>query len=255
MQTKIEGIVLSKTIFRERDIISTLLLRSGKNISVLFPGGAGGGKKKKSSLVELGHMLKIELRKSKSSSDLYGAKEWQALWQGDAIRLDHRAFFLMCFFLEVSKELSFGENLHDDNFRYDQNSVGNFRVLSNALYYIDEALIAENFVIENHCILFLSKILQEQGLFPIINECVCCGARKSGRQLIPSQGGFACSDCQGDGNASQLHQILSVIAKLAYKDYLQMPNVGRHSIEQLLAYFCYNFQLAKERFKSYQMLF
>ena len=80
MQTKIEGILIRKIPYQDRHIIGTLLLRSGRKVSVLFYGGQGGGKKLKSSTLELGHMLRVELGRSKSTSDLYRAKEWSPIW-------------------------------------------------------------------------------------------------------------------------------------------------------------------------------
>ncbi len=47
MQKKIEGILIKKIPYKERDIIGTLLLRSGMQVSAIFYGGAGGGKNKK----------------------------------------------------------------------------------------------------------------------------------------------------------------------------------------------------------------
>ncbi len=76
MNTKIEGILLSKLAHGERNLLVKLLLRSGKIISVMFYGGRGGGEKKKSSVLEIGTMLKVELARSKSNSELYSAKEW-----------------------------------------------------------------------------------------------------------------------------------------------------------------------------------
>ena len=98
MQNKIEGLVLSKVPYDERHIIANLLLRSGRKVAVVFYGGRGGGKKQKSSIIELGFMLSVELAHAKTNSDIYHAKEWNLVWNHDLIRLDHTAFYLMCFF-------------------------------------------------------------------------------------------------------------------------------------------------------------
>ena len=52
MQTKIEGLILSKVPYDERHVIANLLLRSGRKVSVVFYGGRGGGKKQKSSILD-----------------------------------------------------------------------------------------------------------------------------------------------------------------------------------------------------------
>ena len=112
MQTKIEGIVLSKIPYDERHIIAHLLLRSGRKVSVVFYGGRGGGKKQKSSIIELGFMLSVELNTNRTHSEIYHAKEWSLVWHHDLIRLDHTAFFMFCFYLAVINKISLNENLH-----------------------------------------------------------------------------------------------------------------------------------------------
>ena len=99
MQTKVEGLVLSKIPYDERHLIVNLLLRTGRKISVVFYGGRGGGKKQKSSIIELGFMLSVELSQAKTNTEVYHAKEWNMIWHHDLIRNNHNAFYLMCFFL------------------------------------------------------------------------------------------------------------------------------------------------------------
>jgi len=137
MQTKIEGLVLSKIPYDDRHIIANILLRTGRKISVVFYGGRGGGTKQKSSVIELGFMLAVELRPSKTHSDVYHAKEWNLIWHHDQIRLTHNAFYVMCFYLEIINRIAAIENLHDV---HEENTemVGLFATLSNALVVIEK---------------------------------------------------------------------------------------------------------------------
>ena len=46
-------------------------------------------------------MLRVELGRSKSTSDLYRAKEWSPIWIHEKIRFDYKAFCTMCLMLEI----------------------------------------------------------------------------------------------------------------------------------------------------------
>ena len=79
---KVEGIVIQKTPFKERDIICHLLLRTGKTLAVYFYGGRGGGKKAKGSIIETGFMLSVELQRQRKTLDspMHIAKEYSLIW-------------------------------------------------------------------------------------------------------------------------------------------------------------------------------
>ncbi len=211
MQTKIEGIVLSKSLFKERNLIAHILLRNGEKCPVLFYGGAGGGAKKKSSLVEVGHLLKIELRPSQNSkgeSALATAKEWSLVWSAERIRYSYPSFVLSCFYLEVcqkiSPELSSFHHLLNNS-----SGEGTFRVLSNALFFLNGDLSDGQIPFSDlHLALFLAKVLAEMGLYPAYRECLFCASSffESGPlgdklNLCPSgmlyldKGGISCADC------------------------------------------------------------
>ncbi|MBC7539412.1 MAG: recombination protein O N-terminal domain-containing protein, partial [Bacteriovorax sp.] len=153
MQTKIEGIVLSKIPYDERHIIAHLLLRSGRKVSVVFYGGRGGGVKQKSSVIELGFMLSVELRTSKSTGEIYHAKEWNLVWHHDLVRLDHSAFYVMCFFLEIINKVSPSENLHEVH-EENVEMVGLFTTLSNALVHLEKCLQVKSFYTHSHSVIF-----------------------------------------------------------------------------------------------------
>jgi len=145
MQTKIEGIILSKAPFQDRHLICRVLLRSGKIVPVVFYGGSGGGKKNKGSTLEFGYMMKIELAHSKKSSDIYNAKEWLPIWSHQNIRLDHRAFSLLCFYLECAAKFSQEANLHESSEEFDHQSIGLFRAISSSIFYLDEMIKIKEF--------------------------------------------------------------------------------------------------------------
>ena len=263
MQTKIEGIVLSKIPYDERHIIAHLLLRSGRKISVIFYGGRGGGGKQKSSVIELGFMLSVELRNSKSTSEIYHAKEWSLVWHHDLIRLDHNAFYLICFFLEIINRISPSENLHDI---HEENieMVGLFAALSNALVHLEKCLVTKSFYTHSHSVIFLTKILLQLGVFPEREHCTLCGEvlqKFNDMYLIAEEGGFACPPCMNQRVAysvqsgRELWELLGHIAHSKYQDLGSIKLEYKSLPKMLFHYFCFQFHFDEKNFKAASMIF
>ena len=260
MQTKIEGLLLSKTEFQERHLICSILLRTGKTISVLFYGGQGGGKKKKPSHLELGTMLKVELSVSKSNADVYRAKEWKLIWRPENIRNNYRAFTLLCFIVEITAKIAGEENLHEPS--YTDEHAGIFSVVSNAAFYLEKSVEANEFELYKELTIFLGKILGEQGVFPRLENCSLCEEALNPRlvsALSLEHGGFICSVCSptsGDSVVSnELWQVLSSIGSLKYQDLESLKVQNKGISRQLLDYLLYQFQIEARTFKSLSMVF
>ena len=202
LETKIEGIILSKLPYKERHLICNLLLRSGKKISVIFYGGRGGGKKHKSTVLELGRMLRVELKQSSKQRDLYSAKEWTLLWSHERIRSNHNAFYLMCFYLELLSKISQVEIMDGHSKSFESCQEGNFRVLSNALVFLEDSLKDNLFQKEAALSIFMGKLLLEHGIFPHLSTCCLSDEALTDHSdvaLLPEEGGFAFSSlAQGD---------------------------------------------------------
>ncbi|MBT3585454.1 MAG: hypothetical protein HN509_11155 [Halobacteriovoraceae bacterium] len=258
MQRKIEGLLLSKTPYQERHLIGTLLLRSGKKVSVLFHGGRGGGKKKKSSILELGFMLKIDLQQNRRGNELYIAKEWNALWMHQQIRLQHKAFYRLCFYLELIRKIAPEDNLHEPV----EGHEGIFRVISNALFQLEKSLLEK----DDHGVygisFFLGKLILELGIFPSGNQCCLCEISLEKGQpvhFIPDQGGFSCAACvNSEGSlpelGSQLKHLFELVWSTKSTDIadISLENPGIPKV--LFQYLCYQFQMEEREFKSVSMV-
>lgn len=260
MRTKIEGLLLNKTNFQERHLICSLLLRTGKKVSVLFYGGQGGGKKKKPTQLELGSMLEIELSVSRGTSDVYRAKEWKSLWRAEKIRTNHRAFTLLCFILEISGKIVGEENLHQKDLTLEHEGI--FRVVSNGIFYLEEAVNGGTFELHKELTIFLGKLLGEQGVFPQREHCSLCETELSPgliSSLSLNEGGFICSQCMPLGSesnmANELWHILGPIGSLKYPDLMGLKTENSGISRVLMDYFLYQFQLSGGSFKSLPMVF
>lgn len=264
MKTKIEGILLSKTPYQERHVVGKLLLRSGKRISVVFFGGQGGGSKKRSSVLEVGHMLSIELSRSKSTSSMYQAKETSLLWAHKNIRLNHKAFYLMCFYLEMIAKLSLEDNLHDEHHDFDESTLGLFRVLSNALFYLDKALDEKKFNEVSELVVFLSKVAIETGVFPDIRACIVSGISLDQVEsvvLLAEQGGFADLSCL-DVNEKRMFNtddraLLISMKKIANLKYNELDNfdfLSLDHVKSLLSFLCFQHHIERRDLKSLGLL-
>ena len=255
--------MIYKIPYQERHLIGHLLSRKGRLASILFFGGMGGGKKKKSSCLELGHMLQVELTRSRPTLELYRAREWRPLWVHENIRHNYQAFSLMCFYLETMRKTCPAENLHDENLQSVNVNEGGFRLLSNALFHLEKSTSSD---VRGKLFIFLTKLLIEQGLFPQREHCVLCA-----RALIPCSqlylmshhGSFACFDCiqseerseVGDGaSGRELWELLGTVAQHKYSDLGGLKLVRVEAVHMLFSYFCFQLHFGHKDFKSVSAL-
>lgn len=220
----------------------------------------------KPTTLELGRMLRVELGQSKSTSELYRAKEWGVIWSHELIRYNHKAFSLMCLFLEIVAALSIEDDLHDELVEDDQSMVGIFRVLSNALVHLESGVKEKVHDSGSELLIFLGKMLIEQGVFPSREGCAFCDAQleKLGSiYLVTDHGGFACSECVGHLEGAvisspfegrELWELLGVVANQRYLDLKEMKMEHLGAVTLLLHYFFYQFQFQENQFKSLKMV-
>ena len=233
---------------------------------ILFFGGQGGGKKKKSSLIELGHMLSVEIAQSGKSSELYRAKEYTQIWHHEKIRLDFQAFYLLCLYLEIIKKMAPQEDLYDDNLQMDDTTEGLFRVLSNAIFHLEARLEKGSFHKESEFLIFLGKLLIEQGVFPERSACCFCEVDLQDFDetfLIPEHGGFSCPNCvnQGEmihdkdgGSGREIWELLGVIANHKYQELEEFKIDRPPVLGKLFHFFCFQFNFKPVDFKSLSMI-
>ncbi len=265
MITKVEGIILSKTPFKDRHLICRLLLRSGEKISVIFYGGQGGGTKKKSSFLELGHLVKVELTRAKANTTIFSVKEWTLSWHHKSIRDNHRAFYLLCAFLEVSDKLVVEANLFESLYEEQQENDSMFKVLSNSIFFLEKKL-QEKKTISSELFIFLGKTLIDQGVFPERNNCVLSGVDLSLVEeitLIDEQGGFADISCLNQDmldtklNGRESKVMWNYLCQIAIKKYDQLQEINEvpsHFSNRLIDYLCYQIQVSRADFKTFSLL-
>jgi len=258
MHSKIEGIVISKTPYDERHIIANLLLRSGRKVGVVFYGGRGGGTKQKSSTIELGFMLSVELRNANKSVDVYHAKEWNLIWHHNLIRLNHQAFYKMCFFLEVLSKIAPPENLfeyHAENLEM----VGLFSTLSNSLVLLEKSLEQKEFYPHSHTVIFFTKLFLHTGIYPERENCTLCGSDLqtfNDMYLLPDEGGFACPPCMnqrtsfGVQSGRELWELMGHIAHKKYNELSEVKLEYKSLPKMLFHYFCFQNHFEEKDFKS-----
>lgn len=201
MPTQFQGLIIKKTPFQDRALMVQLLLREGQKASVLFYGGQGGGSKKKPSQLELGTMLNVHVKPSARPKEVVVAKEWNVLWMHKKIRHQYQAFNILCFYLQVidkmAPEVDWASLDHVSG--HDQ-AIGPFRVLSNALFYLEDSLEKEKFSPHQHVMVFTAKLMAEMGVFPQTDACAVCGISLRPQKpllLMPDRGGATCLMCAG----------------------------------------------------------
>lgn len=252
-----EGLVISKTPYKERDLITKVMLRNGLLASFYIYGGQGGGKHHKPSLFEIGSMMKIHIKDQKSKGDLLIATEYQRIWQPQHIRHNIQAFYLICLYLEVLQKftplyemgVSDLENTEQEGF---------FSVVSNALFHLDDSLDKKQFVPEQHLMLFMIKFLFHLGIMPETDTCGFCGTsllEAPGVIFQPDQGQFACHQCAPGANDKEFLKRVKFSYQTKFQDYLQLSGASFQESDKLIQFFCHHFNLRPVELKSYGLLF
>lgn len=267
----VEGIIIQKTPYKERDIICHVLLRSGKTIPVYFYGGRGGGKKSKGSIIEIGFMLKLQLQeqRKKLETGIFIAKEYSLLWASDKIRNNYQALCLLSFFLEFTSKIA----LKDDPVEgHGDDSEGLFRVVSNAIFYLDHSLVNEKFDLSTQLFIFFAKLIIELGITPNIENCRYCEKKLTESEFClfsPVEGGFSCHDCNSkqdeflSDNANlkseymssvKLRKGLSYVFNMHYKDYESLEQMTHGLTAAQFNYINYQFEFNVSGFKTWPLL-
>lgn len=268
---KVEGIVIQKTPFKDRDLICHLLLRSGKTLPVYFYGGRGGGKKSKGSIIETGFMLRVELQRQKKSIDstMHIAKEYSLIWSSDYIRNNYKAHYLQSFYLEMIGKITVGEDLQEAI--VDEHD-GLFNVLSNAMFFLDKSLGQKDFELYSHLLLFLTKLTVQLGITPDIDHCLYCQKELLDRDMclfLSHEGGFSCHECQTQKDeflsdnrllleefqtSGVYRTMLKLGFKLHFKDYLKISNINQSLVSMSFNYINYQFEFKSDQFKTWKLL-
>ena len=256
MVTKIEGILISKMAYQDRHIIGKILLRNGQVLNCLFYGGKGGGRYKKGTVLELGNMLQIELQVSGrgNNSGLHRAKEWKRMWSHLKIRGEYRAFYLMCLYFELILKLSPEASLNGDYDLHNEEHEGLFRILSNALVYLDNNIPGKDIDTINQFGVFLGKILIVLGIYPRIDNCVLSGIsldQVESMILMPEHGGMADKMSVNDGkniDCTLLRKFLKMVWVTPYKNIENNLIISKNHVDELFLFFCYQFQFERRFF-------
>ena len=151
-----EGIVVHRIPYKDRDLIVKLLLRSGQLGSFYIYGGQGGGKYHRPTIFESGSLIKLFTRNQKTridSSDIMISAEQQRLWFPQFVRHDVKAFYLMTLYLELVQKVSVSYRPGESD-PSNSDHAGLFSVVSNALYYLEDALAEKVFIPHQQLTLF-----------------------------------------------------------------------------------------------------
>lgn len=255
-----EGIVISKLPYKERDLIVKLLLRNGLMASFYVYGGQGGGKHHKPSAFEVATMMKVQIKERRSLrqdvSELMVVAEHQRIWEALSIRHDIHAFYLTCLYFEIIQK--FAINFHPEETGHTNDQEGVFSVLSNALFYLDDAVTKKRFQSPQHLSLFMVKLLFHLGIIPDTEHCGYCGSdlfEEFGASFLIEQGQFSCLQCVTAENEKGLLFRIKKGSQTKYQDYETLLGASFQEADKLIQFFCHHFHLRPVELKSYSLLF
>jgi recombinational DNA repair protein (RecF pathway) len=268
---QIEGIIVYKNIQKNRDLMVKMLTRSGELATLYCYGGQGGGKKQAGSSLELGSMIRAEIKipKTYTQSDLAHTSVWSVIWQGDLIRRTFEVYYQMCLAFEIILKIS-PQLLWEDCFENQKNAlVSNqdlFLYLSNFLFYLDKNLKEIEYKNLDFLILFFLKILRHMGLLPLGQTCTRCQCDLSS---VPSflsnpEGGFMCLVCLESSEEKffdvrkvhdhhHLKNLVNNVEQLSFKSSPQLHG-NIKMLKIVFEYFCHHLSLSPYDFKSMEFI-
>lgn len=256
---ELEGIITAKVPYKERDLIVKALLRNGLSGSFYVYGGQGGGKKQKPSLLELGHMIKFQVKSHRQrleGAELMIAESHQTVWAPQKIRFNVHAYYLMCLYFELLGKA--GIAYHPEDHAMSSDHEGLFNVTSNSLFYLDHALHQDHFKPAKHLWFFLVKLLFHLGIMPDGQSCAYCGIslnEVSSLSFIPNEGHFACGNCFQGENHLGLWQRWLLAYQTSFKQLDEFAEVQFQDCDKLIQYFCHHYHLKPVELGSYRLLF
>jgi recombinational DNA repair protein (RecF pathway) len=254
-----EGIVVHRVAYKERDLIVKLLLRNGLVGSFYVYGGQGGGKKHKPSIFELGSMMRIMIKEQRTkidSSDLMISAEHQRIWEPQNLRYDVRAYYLVCLYFELIQKFSMPFQQGTSDYT-NTDHEGVFSVVSNALFYIEDALVEKAFNPHQQLTLFMVKLLFHLGIMPDTDNCSYCQTELMENESVvfmAANGQFACQQCsQGENEKGFLLRIKKGY-QTRYQDYETFLGTNFSECDKLIQYFCHQYHLKPVELKTYSLL-
>jgi recombinational DNA repair protein (RecF pathway) len=262
----VEGILINKFPYKEKNYIGHLLLRNGMKTSVIFYGAQGGGKKHKSSILQLGYLFKVNLSLTKKGSfELLNSKEYQEKWFHKHISDDPKAFYLLCFYCEfIEKFAAVAHEAGDLEESFDLHQ-GVFRLLSNAIFNLEKVISEKRYHHELELFTFLTKALVEFGIFPRTEMCAISGEKIDGSMPIALKadaGAFALMSMmsmEDQRRADPRHGLVERKALLdisshKYGEIQNFEGVDLECCRDILEYICYQQHIHLKDFKTLAMI-
>lgn len=262
----LEGILLNKFPYQDKHLVGHILLRNGHKISGMFYGAQGGGKTNKGSILQLGHLFSVSVSTPKNHFEMLSVKEYSDKWHHRFISQNPKSFYILCFFCELLEKISpLATNIDDLTFDH-SHSEGFFRLLSNAIFYLDSDLEKNTFKAEKTLFIFLAKALIELGIFPQTRTCAISGVElfdDSPVHLASEKGGF--SHIQFLPHEEQklvdsyqglkIRVNLVTISKLKYGEIKELDDVNLSMCRNLFTYLCYQLHFNFNDFKTASLVF
>lgn len=213
-QPGLQGILLSKRLIKEKDLICEILLSNGKKKSFYVLGGYSSSKKQRGTLFEVGHALNFNLKINRKNNQFSFIDEYRLKFAHENIRYHIRAYYLLMIILKSSELISLEQV--DDDHGGDESLL--YRISSNAIYFLDKFPKSN---IYTHLFCFLTKVCIYSGVFPDLSHCGYCNKdinEEKFIRLVMHEGYFSCANCGGETSrvAYEIRRLLLYFAQTPY---------------------------------------
>lgn len=258
----LEGLILKKVVVKDNDLIITVLLRSGAKVSIYCYGGQSS-RKGKSALLEIGMMNKYEVSSKKKDGSVFVLKEVQNIWQYKSIRHDFKLFSALCFILELLSDVTLPYH-HEDEQYIKSEAEDLFKITSNAIFFLEKEAAKEQCSVLSVMFLFMIQLMQQQGVFPSLEDCVLTGDKlypDARVCLHPREGGFCLLDAlsiKGETQRREDDDMLWGLLKThqlgSFKQLQPIENLSFSHFHQLVHFFCYQINKELDSLNSLKLL-
>jgi recombinational DNA repair protein (RecF pathway) len=277
-----DGLVLKMIPFKDYDLVASVLLRNGHKQAIYLKGARGRPHPLRDPIDAM-KCFRFQYRPSRNSSTsgLFRSEEWICQWSPQALSHHVDAYYLACLFLDCLDRMTLESSEHHEYTSHDQTDhrashsvINAFTLLSNALFYLDQAVSQKKLQLQTHFILFFTKLLTYLGLFPQWKHCLNCqtslslslshspehlqySAAKSISFHLES-GGFHCASCSitsfvkknprpshlvpspSENLDLELWSLFVLTSQTKYSDYSQLPLFSNELLSVLTHYTLYH---------------
>lgn len=209
------GVVIRTVDFKDSDRMITFLTKEYG----LMSAKVRGAKKQTSKLFSASSLFCCGEYTFYEKNGFFGVKSCHIKYGFRYLQNDYDAFAAACFIVDAAGKVA----------QEDLEAPKLFVLTVNALYALDRDSIDPGGAV---CY-FIQRLLQIEGLYPVLDHCVICGTQDDLTSFLPHHGGAVCADCVRQDDVLKLDA--DMIKAMVDMQTILPKDIGDICIEQDVA--------------------